>query len=66
MMMAVTSLAPGIVIDTYVYHIRLHGGQMTKTSWFDDLELLARRCAWDRGASIMSQKQSGRVLAAAP
>ena len=66
MMMAVTSLAPGVVIDAYVYHIRLHGGQMTKTSWFDDLELLARRCAWDRGASILCQRQSPRVLAPTP
>ena len=66
MMMAVSSLASGVVIDAYVYHIRLHGGQMTKTSWFDDLELLARRCAWERGASIVSQNQSGRVLISAP
>ncbi len=66
MMMAVTSLAPGVVIATHVYHIRLHGGQMTKTSWFDDLELLARRCAWDRGASILCQRQSPRVLAPTP
>ena len=66
MMMAVTSLAPGVVIDAFVYHIRLHGGQMTKTSWFDDLELLARRCAWERGASILSQPAPGRVLISAP
>ena len=66
MMMAVTSLAPGLVIDTYVYHIRLHGGQMTKTSWFDDLELLARRCAWERGASILSQMQTPRMLVTTP
>ena len=66
MMMAVTSLAPGLVIDAYVYHIRLHGGQMTNTTWFDDLELLARRCAWERGAAILSQRQSARVLIANP
>ncbi|MCP9857426.1 glycosyltransferase [Synechococcus sp. Cruz-9C9] len=57
MMIAVTCMAPGIVIDAYVYHIRLHGGQMTKTTWFDDLELLSRRCAWERGEQILSQSQ---------
>ena len=57
MMMAVTCMAPGIVIEAYVYHIRLHGGQMTKTLWFDDLELLARRSAWERGERILSHAQ---------
>lgn len=56
MMMAVTCMAPGVVIDDYVYHIRLHGGQMTKTTWFDDLELLSRRCAWERGEQILSEQ----------
>lgn len=55
MMMAVTCMAPGVVIDAHVYHIRLHGGQMTKTTWFDDLELLSRRCAWERGERILLQ-----------
>ena len=58
MMMAVTCMAPGVVIDDFVYHIRLHGGQMTKSSWFDDLELLSRRCAWDRGEKILSHSLS--------
>ncbi|MCP9915563.1 glycosyltransferase family 2 protein [Cyanobium sp. ATX 6F1] len=57
MMMAVTCMAPGIVIEAHVYHIRLHGGQMTKTTWFDDLELLSRRSAWERGERILSQAQ---------
>jgi glycosyltransferase involved in cell wall biosynthesis len=57
MMMAVTCMAPGIVIEANVYHIRLHGGQMTKTTWFDDLELLSRRCAWERGQQILSNNQ---------
>ncbi len=55
MMMAVTCMAPGVVIDDYVYHIRLHGGQMTKAAWFDDLELLSRRSAWERGERILLQ-----------
>lgn len=59
MMMAVTCMAPGVVIDEHVYHIRLHEGQMTKTTWFDDLELLARRCAWERGERILSQPPPG-------
>jgi glycosyltransferase involved in cell wall biosynthesis len=54
MMIAVTSMAPGVIINDFVYHIRLHGGQMTKASWFDDLELLSRRSAWDRGDNILS------------
>ena len=58
MMIAVTCMAPGVVIDDFVYHIRLHGGQMTKSSWFDDLELLSRRCAWDRGEKILSHALS--------
>jgi len=59
MMMAVTCMAPGVVIDAYVYHIRLHGGQMTKTTWFDDLELLSRRCAWERGDRILLEPPPG-------
>jgi len=31
---------------------------MTKASWFDDLELLSRRCAWDRGERILSHALS--------
>ena len=57
MMIAVTSTAPGVLIADYVYHIRLHVGQMTKSSWFDDLELLSRRSAWERGQFILSQHQ---------
>ncbi|MCP9831403.1 glycosyltransferase [Synechococcus sp. HJ21-Hayes] len=57
MMIAVTSSAPGVLIADYVYHIRLHVGQMTKAAWFDDLELLSRRSAWERGASILAQQQ---------
>ncbi|MCP9810148.1 glycosyltransferase [Cyanobium sp. HWJ4-Hawea] len=57
MMMAVTSMAPGVVIGSYVYHIRLHGGQMTKTKWFNDLELLSRKSAWERGEQILARTQ---------
>ncbi|MCX5926773.1 MAG: glycosyltransferase [Cyanobium sp. LacPavin_0920_WC12_MAG_63_22] len=56
MMIAVTSSAPGVLISDYVYHIRLHVGQMTKSAWFDDLELLSRRSAWERGQTILSQQ----------
>ena len=59
MMIAVTCMAPGIVIEENVYHIRLHGGQMTKTTWFDDLELLSRRCAWERGKQILAKAKVG-------
>ncbi|MCP9886281.1 glycosyltransferase family 2 protein [Synechococcus sp. ATX 2A4] len=59
MMIAVTSMAPGIVIAANVYHIRLHGGQMTKSTWFDDLELLSRRCAWERGKQILAKAKVG-------
>jgi hypothetical protein len=30
---------------------------MTKATWFDDLELLSRRSAWERGQSILAQQQ---------
>ena len=56
MMIAVTSSAAGVLISDYVYHIRLHVGQMTKSAWFDDLELLSRRSAWERGQTILSQQ----------
>lgn len=62
MMMAVTSTAPGVLIADYVYHIRLHIGQMTKATWFDDLELLSRQSAWERGQAILKQKQPGPLL----
>jgi hypothetical protein len=39
----------------------LHGGQMTKASWFDDLELLSRRSAWDRGEQILSHALSANA-----
>jgi hypothetical protein len=58
MMIAVTSTAPGVLVDGHVYHIRLHVGQMTKSSWFDDLELLSRRSAWERGETILAQQQT--------
>jgi glycosyltransferase involved in cell wall biosynthesis len=58
MMMAVTCTAPGILIDSYVYYYRMHGNQMTKSPWFDDLELLSRTCAWQRGEQIVCQSSS--------
>jgi hypothetical protein len=58
MMMAVTCTAPGILIDSCVYQYRMHGNQMTKSPWFDDLELLSRTCAWQRGEQILSQSIS--------
>ena len=53
MMMAATCMATGVVVDAYVYHVRLHVGQTTKTTWLDDLELLSRRCARERGEQIL-------------
>ena len=58
MMMAVTCTAPGVLIDACVYHYRVHGNQMTKSPWFDDLELLSRTCAWQRGEQILCQSPS--------
>ncbi len=55
MMMAVTCTAPGVLIDSYVYYYRMHANQMTKSPWFDDLELLSRTCAWQRGEQILSE-----------
>jgi glycosyltransferase involved in cell wall biosynthesis len=58
MMMAVTCTEPGILIDSCVYHYRMHGNQMTKSPWFDELELLSRTCAWQRGEQILCQSVS--------
>ena len=58
MMMAVTCTAPGILIDSCVYHYRMHGNQITKSPWFSDLELLSRTCAWQRGEQIVCQSSS--------
>jgi glycosyltransferase involved in cell wall biosynthesis len=58
MMMAVTCTAPGILIDSCVYHYRMHGNQITKSPWFDELELLSRTCAWQRGEQILCQSSS--------
>jgi hypothetical protein len=53
-MMAVACTATGILIDSCVYHHRMHGSQMTKSAWFDDLEFLSRTCAWLRRAATTS------------
>ena len=58
MMMAVTCTAPGILIDSCVYHYRMHGNQITKSPGFNDLELLSRTCAWQRGEQIVCQSNS--------
>ena len=58
MMMAVTCTAPGVLADAWVYHYRMHSGQMTKAPGFNTLETLCRRCAWQRGALLMDQSQS--------
>jgi len=52
MMMAVTSTAPGVLIDSWVYEYRMHSGQMTKAPDFAQLESLCRLCAWQRGALL--------------
>jgi hypothetical protein len=36
----------------------MHGNQITKSPWFDDLELLSRTCAWQRGEQILCQSTS--------
>lgn len=53
MMMAVTSTAPGVLIDSWVYHYRMHPGQMTQAPDFVGLESLCRRCAWQRGQQLV-------------
>lgn len=54
MMMAITSIAPGVLVDAWVYYYRMHPGQMTKGSDFSDLEPISRRCAWQRGAALVA------------
>jgi hypothetical protein len=36
----------------------MHANQMTKSAWFDDLELLSRTCAWQRGEQILCKSSS--------
>jgi glycosyltransferase involved in cell wall biosynthesis len=52
MLMAVTGTAPGVLIDAWVYHYRMHPGQMTKAPDFARLESLCRQCAWQRGEQL--------------
>ena len=59
MMMAVTSSASGVLIDQWVYEYRMHPGQMTKAADFHQLESLARRCAWQRGALLAAEAGAG-------
>lgn len=58
MMMAITSIAPGVMVDACVYYYRMHPGQMTKGADFDDLEPISRRCAWQRGAALVADHQA--------
>lgn len=55
MVCAVTSVAPGIMIDQEVYLYRKHPGQMTKEAGFMDLEQKVREITWRRGKLLSSR-----------
>ncbi|MFE0188000.1 glycosyltransferase family 2 protein [Streptomyces sp. NPDC058989] len=50
--LAVTCLAPGILLPVPVYRYRKHAGQMTQQSRYGELEGAARRHAWNFGRSL--------------
>lgn len=53
MVMAVTSLWDGIVVDEVVYHYRKHPGQMMAGTDFHDLESTVRAIAYERGRLLV-------------
>ncbi|MFD4123921.1 glycosyltransferase family 2 protein [Streptomyces globisporus] len=57
--LAVTCLAPGIVLPVPVYRYRKHAGQMTAQCGYDQLESAAREHAWQYGHALRSAVQHG-------
>ncbi|MFJ9979334.1 glycosyltransferase family 2 protein [Streptomyces cyaneofuscatus] len=57
--LAVTCLAPGIVLPLPVYRYRKHAGQMTAQHGYDQLESAAREHAWQYGHALRSAVQHG-------
>ncbi|MCZ1006844.1 glycosyltransferase family 2 protein [Streptomyces lydicus] len=56
--LAVTSLAPGIVLPVPVYQYRKHAGQMTAQDSYDQLETKARVFAHRFGSSLRAASRS--------
>lgn len=57
--LAVTCLAPGILLPVPVYRYRKHPGQMTAQRGYDQLETAARTHAWQYGHALRSALRSG-------
>ncbi|WP_406150581.1 glycosyltransferase [Streptomyces anulatus] len=57
--LAVTCLAPGILLPVPVYRYRKHPGQMTAQRGYDQLETAARTHAWQYGHALQSALRSG-------
>lgn len=52
MVLAVTGMFDGVVLDDVVYWYRQHAGQMLKSADFDTLEGDSRQWCWDRAAAL--------------
>lgn len=53
MAVAVTSTAPGIMLDEVVYHYRKHPGMMRRSPGFDLLEASSLHAVWERGRCLV-------------
>jgi glycosyltransferase involved in cell wall biosynthesis len=60
MVVAVTSVAPGVMLDDVVYVYRKHEGQMMRSENFNDLEPLVRTITHERGRLLVEQPESTR------
>lgn len=63
--LAITCLAPGILLPVPVYRYRKHAGQMTAQNSYDQLEAKARVFAHRFGASLRAASLSLRDAASA-
>ncbi|MFI5743550.1 glycosyltransferase family 2 protein [Streptomyces anulatus] len=63
--LAVTCLAPGILLPVPVYRYRKHPGQMTAQHGYDQLETAARTHAWQYGNALRSALRSGSDVGSA-
>ncbi|MEU4174769.1 glycosyltransferase [Streptomyces sp. NPDC026589] len=63
--LAVTCLAPGILLPVPVYRYRKHPGQMTAQRGYDQLETAARTHAWQYGHALQSALRSGSDVGSA-
>lgn len=63
--LAVTCLAPGVVLPVPVYRYRKHSGQMTAQRGYEQLESAAREHAWQYGRSLRAVLRTGTGVGSA-